>query len=238
MKIFVLIVSLVCVQGFISAQNKNITIYYGDSTKTIDLANSDSLKFFICGASTVEYAGKIYNTVLIGNQCWLKENLDVGTRIQNNQSALDNGIIEKYCYDNDSVNCDNNGGLYSWNEAMQYSTTSGSQGICPPGWRIPTLAELQTLRDSVNGNGNSLKAIGQGTGAGAGTNTSGFSALLTGYRNFDGNSVLFGEVTHFWSSTESNTTTTTSLHVGYDNSGIFFTDYSKGNGFCIRCIKN
>lgn len=238
MKNLVLIFSFLCMAVSVSAQNKTVTIYYTDSTKTIDLTNSDSLKFFICGVSAVEYAGKIYNTVLIGNQCWLKENLNVGTRIQGNISATNNSIIEKYCYGNDSINCDLYGALYSWNEAMQYSTAPGVQGICPPGWRIPTLGELQTLSSSVGGNGNSLKAVGQGIGAGAGTNTSGFSALLTGYRNFDGSSVLFGEVTHLWTSTEFNVTTSNSLHVGYNNGSIFFSNYSKENGYSIRCIKN
>ena len=238
MKRLVLIFSIISIAVSISAQNKSVTIYYADSTRTIDLANSDSLKFFVCGVSTIEYAGKTYNTVLIGNQCWLKENLNVGSRIQGNVSATNNSIIEKYCYGNDSINCDIYGGLYSWNEAMQYSTTQGSQGICPPGWRIPTFAELQILSGSVNGSGNSLKAVGQGTGAGAGTNASGFSALLTGHRNFDGSFVSFSVLTNFWSSTEFSTTNSNSLHLGYENSGIFFTDYSKDNGYCIRCIKD
>ncbi|NUN10837.1 MAG: carboxypeptidase regulatory-like domain-containing protein, partial [Ignavibacteriaceae bacterium] len=132
------------------------------------------------GVPTVTYEGKTYNTVQIGAQCWLKENLNVGTRINGNTNASNNGTIEKYCYDDNEANCNTYGGLYQWNEAMQYSTTPGTRGICPPGWHIPTKAEFDSLEAAVNNDGNALKAIGQGTGSGTGTNTSGFSALLAG----------------------------------------------------------
>ncbi len=45
-------------------------------------------------------------------------------------NMTNNGIIEKYCYDNNEANCDIYGGLYQWNEMMQYVTTEGVQGIC------------------------------------------------------------------------------------------------------------
>src|ERR1035437_7497296 len=125
--------------------------------------------------ATVVYEGKTYNTVAIGDQCWLKENLDVGTQVNGSLEQTNNGTIEKYCYNNDPANCTTYGGLYQWNEAMQYVTTPGTKGICPTGWHIPTYAELQTLATTVSNDGNALKAVGQGTGSGAGTNTSGFS---------------------------------------------------------------
>ena len=94
----------------------------------------------------------------IGNQCWLKENLDVGTMVEGSQNqGGHNGVIEKYCYNDDPSNCQTYGGLYQWHEAMQSSTTPAVQGICPPGWHIPTLAELETLKNEVEGDGNALK---------------------------------------------------------------------------------
>jgi hypothetical protein len=71
------------------------------------------------GTPTVTYAGKTYNTVQIGNQCWLKENLDAGIMIQVNQEQTNNGTIEKYCYDNNPNNCAAYGGLYQWAENVQ-----------------------------------------------------------------------------------------------------------------------
>jgi uncharacterized protein (TIGR02145 family) len=189
--------------------------------------------------ATITYAGKTYHTVKIGSQYWLKENLDVGTMIQGIDTAKNNGIIEKYCYNNDTNNCNTYGGLYQWNEAMQYTTMPGTKGICPSGWHIPTKAEFETLIAAVDSNGNALKAIGQGTDAGAGTNTSGFSALLAGFRNLTASFNDLGSNTFFWSSTEDNATSAFSMALYYINSNIYFNYYpDKEYGFSVRCVKD
>jgi len=184
------------------------------------------------GTPTVTYEGKIYNTVQIGDQCWLKENLDVGTMINGIDTMKNNSVLEKYCYNNDPANCNTYGGLYQWDEAMQYSTTPGTEGICPPSWHIPTLPEFQTLGTTVGGDGNALKAIGQGTGGGAGTNTSGFSALFAGYRYRDGFFYGLVDLTYIWSSTRPYNLTL----YGY-NSDIDFLRNSN-LGFSVRCVKD
>jgi len=188
------------------------------------------------GIVTVDYGGQIYHTVQIGSQCWLKENLNIGTMINGIDTAKNNSIIEKYCYNNDAANCTIYGGFYQWNEAMQYVATQKAQGICPTGWHIPTLAEFTTLSTTVSGDGNKLKAIGQGTGTGAGTNTSGFSALMTGYRITDGSFGYLGSYTFFWSSTD-----VPALNAGYmrllgSGSGIDLPYYLKGIGYSVRCL--
>jgi len=73
-----------------------------------------------CGSVT--YGGKTYNSVIIGIQCWMTENLNIGIAILGSQDQTNNGNIEKYCYDNNSANCDVYGGLYQWAEMVQYST--------------------------------------------------------------------------------------------------------------------
>ncbi len=190
------------------------------------------------GIPIVSYEGQVYNTVLIGDQCWLRENLNVGEMINGSEEMTNNSIIEKYCYDNDIANCDEYGGLYQWNELMQYTTIQGVQGICPVDWHIPTYYELQDLSATVNFSANALKAIGQGTGNGAGTNTSGFTALLSGYRNDNAYFTRIGEYAHFWGSTENYATHSFSLFVFDSNKKISFSNSSKENGYCIRCIKN
>src|ERR1039458_6531122 len=92
--------------------------------------------------ATVDYSGKTYNTVAIGDQCFLRENLDVGTRINGLDTAKNNGIIDKHCYNDDPANCTTYGGLYQWAEAVQYQNgatnttvtnpplTGNIQGIC------------------------------------------------------------------------------------------------------------
>src|SRR5665647_680593 len=74
------------------------------TSNTLDLGNM-IIERFCTGISTVTYSGKIYNTIQIGAQCWLKENLDVGTMIHGIDTAKNNGIIEKYCYNDSLANC-------------------------------------------------------------------------------------------------------------------------------------
>jgi len=188
--------------------------------------------------SRVVYGGKSYNTIKIGMQCWLKENLDVGTMIAGTTEQSNNSTLEKYCYDNDTANCSTYGGFYEWNEAMQYTTSSDAQGICPTGWHIPTNGEFQTLQTTVGNDGNALKAVGQDTGGGAGTNTSGFFALLSGYRLNLGYFLNVGYYTTFWSSTEYDATYVYYLALYYNNSYIYFNIYNKAYGFSVRCLEN
>ncbi len=189
------------------------------------------------GTPTVTYSGKTYNTVQIGSQCWLKENLDVGVMINGTDTMKNNGFIEKYCYNNDPANCATYGGLYQWNEAMQYVTADGSQGICPSDWHIPKFAEFELLSNYVNNDGNTLKAIGQGTGSGSGTNISGFSALLSGRRFSNGVFDRMGELGYFLTSTlRVNDPYHLTLYT--DESGIGFYDDNKVYGFSVRCVRD
>ncbi len=192
------------------------------------------------GIPTVTYAGKTYNTVQVGSQCWLKENLDVGTRIAGNQGQTNNSVIEKYCYDNNPANCTAHGGLYQWDETMQYSSTEGARGICPSGWHVPTQAEYQSLGMAVGHDGNALKAIGQGTGGGAGTNTSGFSVLLSGSRYHDGTGTFtnLGFSATVWSSVGDNGTFAVNLELYGTDGNINLFNNDKNNGFSVRCIKD
>jgi uncharacterized protein (TIGR02145 family) len=202
------------------------------------------------GIPTISYGGQTYNTVLIGNQCWLKENLNIGSMIIGTQNQTNNGVIEKYCYLNIAANCSTNGGLYQWAEVVQYkngasntsltnAAISGNvQGICPTGWHLPDTTEFNTLRASVNNDGNSLKAIGQGFGRGAGTDLSGFSALFDGTRYSDGSFGLLGLYNFFVSSTEWDAANVYYVDLGIDSNYIYFGNSSKSYGRSIRCIND
>ncbi|MBI4649431.1 MAG: hypothetical protein HY738_23240 [Bacteroidia bacterium] len=113
----------------------------------------------ICGSAQLkdDRDGRIYNTKQIGSKCWMAQNLNIGTKINSTaggQLQTNNGIIEKYCYSNNSANCDTYGGLYEWREMMQYASsdaglTGTTQGICPAGWHIPTHHEWTTLERAI-----------------------------------------------------------------------------------------
>jgi uncharacterized protein (TIGR02145 family) len=153
--------------------------------------------------------------------------------IQGSQNASNNSTIEKYCYDNDPNQCAIYGGLYQWNEAMAYSTTPGTKGICPDGWHIPTKAEFETLAAAVNNDGNALIKKGEVTGAE--TNTSGFSALWAGYRSSSGS---FGFYNHYFLSSTEFYSDTYPMGLSIPNSSIYFSNFNKGYGFSVRCIKD
>lgn len=127
----------------------------------------------VCGQPFVDERDsdvrQIYNTVAIGNQCWMVENLNYK-------------VAGSRCYNDDPNNCAKYGRLYDWQQAMGRSDadvsvpSEGAQGICPPGWHLPTHPEWDAMNTAVGGDGKRLKSpYWEVTG-----NSSGFSALPAG----------------------------------------------------------
>jgi len=192
------------------------------------------------GIPIVSYNGQTYLTIKIGGQCWFRENLNIGTMINGSSDQTNNSIIEKYCYDDNTSNCDTLGGLYQWNEMMQYSTSAGTQGICPDGWHLPTDAQWCTLEQEVDP---TVSCTFQGwRGEDVATKlkhggSSGFNALMTGYRNGNG---LFGSRdtrTYFYTSTYF-TQWAWSRYIEISNPQVYRTGYTKVQGFSVRCLKD
>ena len=108
-----------------------VTDSFTDTTKiassvnvTIDTVNGQVFlspqSTWTCGDLLVDGRdGKTYPTVLIGSQCWMQKNLNVGTLINATTTQGTNTTLpNKWCYDNLENNCTTYGGLYSWNQAM------------------------------------------------------------------------------------------------------------------------
>ena len=156
-----------------------------------------------------------------------------------------NGTIEKWCYNNDPNLCSTEGGLYHWDEAMKYSITPGTQGICPTGWHIPTDAEQYTLENYLKDAGQTCNASRPGAYDcnTAGTKlkvggTSGFNGILSGNRVTDG---TFGDRStgaFFWSSSESGSSTAWGRYLGSGSVGVYRGPNSKAYGFSVRCLKD
>ena len=209
------------------------------------------------GAAVVSYSGHEYNTIQIFSQCWLKENLNVGALIPVSQAMADNGIIEKYCYNNSEDSCFKYGGLYQWNEMMQYTTTQGARGICPPSWHVPSFEDWKVLNGAVDSIyrigddawdqpfdvgfnvGLNLKSI-HGWQAGV-TNTDrfGFSALPGGSRFWSGSGCFeVGSSGYWWITMMNQTGYSFYYRMSYDHPDIYF-DYTSGEtGYSVRCVKN
>ncbi len=101
-------------------------------------------------APTIDYGGQIYNTIQIYSQCWFKENLNVGTMLYSGTFPTNNDTIEKYCFADDLYFCSIVGGLYFWSELMAYTYETGTQGICPEGWHIPSDLDWNILEGAVD----------------------------------------------------------------------------------------
>ena len=185
-----------------------------------------------CG-QTVSYGGQNYNTVQIGDQCWFGENLNVGSKINTTVKHSNDSVIEKYCYEDNNLNCDVYGGLYNWDEAIGYSSVNGAQGICPTGWHLPTDSEWGTLSSYAGTDASEKLKIG--TPLWNGLDTYNFS-VLPGGDSINGTSYGQGEVAYFWSSTLVNTSNAYDRIIG---SGMLIPDRrsdQKALSFSVRCI--
>jgi len=227
-------------------------IYVGSNVNTSEYGNSEYFSIIIgtnqtCpGIPTITYEGRIYNTIQIGSQCWLKENLNVGSLINSSQNQNGtNGVKEKYCYNNNESNCDTFGALYQWDEIMQGSTTSGTQGICPTDWHVPTDAEWTQLTNNLGGESTAGGAMKEGgtlhwsapnTGA---TNSSGFSALPGGRLETSGFTKQ-GSMAYFWSSSIYSSDHSFVRYLSSANAQVYrsYNGDPKSYAYSVRCLKN
>jgi uncharacterized protein (TIGR02145 family) len=195
-----------------------------------------------CGQAIVFYGNATYHSVLIGSQCWLKENLNIGTRIAGSQNQdPTQSTIEKYCFNDDSTNCSLYGGLYQWDEAMRSSVTPRAQGICPYAWHIPSDEEWSALTTYLGGDsvaGTMMKAATGWYNNGNGTNTSGFTGLPGGYRGNDSNFNNLTQLAFFWSSTQADASSAWNRKLNYDTAVVTKYNSFMTDGFSVRCVRN
>lgn len=219
------------------------------------------------GAPTVtDIDGNVYNTVKIGTQCWMKENLKTthfadGTDITLG-TALNGASALRYYPSGNSMNVDTYGYLYNWTAVMHGAASSmaipsGVQGICPTGWHVPSEEEWDLLTDYVgdnsaywcaNNDDNVAKALASTTlwntyaadcsvgNLPENNNATGFSAVPAGM--FQGTPGGFGMTANFWSATESNSSSSYGINISYQNVGVGELVSNKTLGFSVRCVRN
>jgi len=198
---------------------------------------------FVCGDTLLDVRdGHHYETIQIGDQCWMKENLNYETGTS-------------WCYYNSPSYCDIFGRLYNWATIMNGATSSNSvpsgvQGICPEGWHLPGDAEWCILTQTIDSTVDCTATGYNGTDAGDkmkdtilwneisnGTNESGFSALpggCMGIYHFD-DLYLYS---YTWSATEDypGYAWMRKLSYGLPSVGRFF--FNKSRGASVRCVKD
>ncbi|MEA3444045.1 MAG: FISUMP domain-containing protein [Bacteroidota bacterium] len=203
---------------------------------------------FICGINDLidSRDSQAYGTVQIGNQCWMTENLNYGVYGAASNGQSNNSIAEKYCYDNILANCNSLGGLYTWDELMQYSTAEYALGLCDTGWHVPSDTEWYELENYIDSTINNPTATGfRGTDARAKLMTGGSSGLEIIYSGiyYEPGAVFYGasqfatKFGNFASSTESTSTVwIRSFHETQNGIERIIKDKLWGNA--VRCIKN
>lgn len=234
------------------AYNTTYTRYvwaYSSCGPSVPITLSKTIPVPPCGQAMTDCRdGKVYNTVMIGGKCWMAQNMNVGVQISKTINQANNGVIEKYCFADISSRCLVYGGLYQWDECMDYTASSndnpsGRPGICPAGWHVPSEAEWLQLNNFLGGSdvsGGKLKETGYAhwsspnTGA---TNSSGFTGLPGG-QIYNGSSSYLTLYGNFWTTTEASTSLAWVRSLGYDSDDIFLVGISKAYGFSVRCVRD
>lgn len=170
----------------------------------------------------IDSDGNIYQTVTIGTQTWMSENLKV-------QHTPDNQSIVSYAYNDNENNVDTYGRLYTWDVAMNSSTTEEAQGVCPDGWHIPSDSEWSELISNYPA-GQAGKALKTG-------GSSGFNALLSGARYSNGSYYELNISGTYWSSTE-NGSGQVYCRYFYTGDEQNQTEQEKDFAYSIRCVKD
>lgn len=197
-----------------------------------------------CG-TIADADGNVYNTVQIGNQCWMQENLKTtkfsdGTDIPliTDDATWAGLSTPAYCWYNNDVSYKNlYGGLYNW-----FTVNAGN--VCPAGWHVPTEAEYNNLMAFLGGSdiaGGKLKEAGtahwQSPNTGA-TNQFCFSALPGGKRGYQGTFRELGTGGKWWTSDEYSDDNAFEYAMVYLFEYVVLPAMGKKDGNSIRCIKN
>ena len=177
----------------------------------------------------------------------MAENLNVGEMVRGGRNQEDDSKIERYCYKNDTANCDRYGALYQWAEMMQLPSRCNTescadlikpnhQGICPDGWRLQTHNDYYIVV-YANNNQDGVKGTRSAYGFG-GSNDTGYSLVGAGYL-WDHVFEDVGEGTYWHYPAESDKYGGDVSKAGRQWTGSTsnpYDDVYKTQGFSVRCV--
>lgn len=175
------------------------------------------------GTFTDSRDGKTYKIIKIGSQTWMAENLAY---------KANSGC---WAYDNDTTNIAKYGYLYDWGTAKD---------VCPAGWHIPTDTEWSILTDYLGGEsvaGGKLKEADMTHWSSPNTdadNSSGFTALPSGYLMGGGMFVNIGFAGYWWSATKNDAVSVWYRNVNYDKTDVTRYSSLRVDGLSVRCLRD
>lgn len=239
-----------------------------DETVTIQFQGA-APPSFVCGVSTLtDIDNNTYNTVQIGNQCWMKENLRTtryadGTDIPagySYESSMSSSYFYDYLYSD--MPLAERGYLYNWPAAMHGAPSSdanpsGVQGVCPTGWHLPSDAEWTQLTNHLSAHNefvcndtidNIAKALASTSGWLTSTENCAVGNDQTtnnasGFDAFPAGicNMSFGgtgEYAYFWSSTQIFGSWVYFRGIGKDDASVLRDDRTMNFGFSVRCLRD
>ena len=204
--------------------------------------------------------GNVYQTLVIGDQEWMVENLKV-THYRNGDlipNVTDNSTWASlstgaYCYyENDPANADTYGALYNW------YAVDDSRNIAPEGWHVPSDEEIKELEmylgmSEGEANDTGWRGTNEGSKLAGGYDlwysgslrndpefdSSGFSFLPGGYRyDNDGTFANLGHGGYWWSSADYSSTDAWRRHLRYNYAQVYRSSRDKRGGFSVRCVRD
>lgn len=188
-------------------------------------------------------SNRTYNTIGIGLQRWMAENLDYADSV-----AMPSLVGRSWCYNDSAEYCAQYGRLYTYAAAVDSATTGCGygkicqasdnriQGVCPDGWHVPGKDEFEFLFDAVGGAANAGSVLG--TNDLSGEDAYGFSALPGGERNATGNFVTGGSYAYFWTKTARSRESAWTMLLRNDYAAATSLDNFKMRGYSVRCVKD
>ena len=227
--------------------NQDLKVDFTPTDESVYNSANKTVKINVIAPSetVTDIDGNVYNTVTIGTQTWMLENLKTtkyndGTDIPNITDPVTwEGLSTPgYCwYDNDIDNKPTYGAIYNF-------YTVNTAKLAPNGWHVPTDEEFTTLTDYLGGAyiaGGKLKEAGTehwySPNAGA-TNETGFTALPGGFRATYGLFDFIKSGGFWWSASEGSATEAHGRNMYYDGRDVWIDYGSKKFGASVRCIKD
>jgi uncharacterized protein (TIGR02145 family) len=215
------------------------------ATNSVGTVYGNEISFRTYGPDVIkDIDGNYYNIGNIGNQVWMLENLKTtklndGTVIQNVTDNTQWGHLTTpgmSWFNNDEATFkDTYGAMYNW-----FAVNKGN--LCPVGWKVPTEAEWNILRDQLGGEaiaGGKMKETGTLHWLepnNSATNSSGFKGLPGGYRNNAGGFGDMGINTIFWTSTDGGQDHAFTKHLRNYDALLFHGWDEMVDGVSVRCI--
>jgi uncharacterized protein (TIGR02145 family) len=228
---------------------------YGEDVSFTTLDNKVIFNPDVTYGTVSDVDGNKYKTIQVGTQTWMAENLKT--------TSLNDGTAIKLIgpADNWMATPESQTPAFSWLESDEkfkhifgayYNWKAvNTSKLCPTGWHVPSDVEWKTFIDYLGGSlniGTKIRETGGNhwlNGGSATTNSTGFTALPAGYRNFNGAfmntygySVWLAGEAYWWTSTQAYSQGAYFEAIYNNSNALLQGAWSFAQGHSVRCVKN